>query len=387
MLRFSPRCRGFLHQPTHARKGEVIVNADFWRGRRVLVTGHTGFKGAWLCLWLQLMGATVTGYALPPATQPNLFKAARLGRGMRAVEGDVRDLDRLTAALREARPEVVLHLAAQPIVRRSYEDPVGTFSTNILGTVHLLEAVRRAGGVRSLVVVTSDKCYENREWLWSYREKSALGGRDPYSASKAAAELVTRAYRSSFFSGEDAETRVATARAGNVVGGGDWAEDRLVPDTVRALEAGRPVELRYPGAIRPWQHVLDPLSGYLRLAELLHRDEGAGFADAWNFAPHEEDARSVGWLAERLQRAWGIEPTWQPQEGPRHHEHIFLKLDATKARVELAWTSRLRIDETVEWTVDWYRRFAAGEDARSLSEGQIADYSVSQVAAPEGSPA
>lgn len=370
--------------PIPPRKGEVIVNAEFWRERRVLVTGHTGFKGAWLCLWLQLMGATVTGYALAPATHPNLFTSARVGRGMRSVQGDVRALDRVVETVREAAPEVVFHLAAQPIVRHSYEDPVGTFSTNILGTVHLLDAVRRAGGVRSMVVVTSDKCYENREWLWSYREKSALGGRDPYSASKAAAELVTRAYRASYFDERPGATRIATARAGNVVGGGDWAEDRLVPDTVRALEAGQPVELRYPGAIRPWQHVLDPLSGYLRLAELLHRDEGATFAGAWNFAPHEEDARSVGWLAEQLQRAWGVEPAWQPQKGPRHHEHIFLKLDATKARVELDWQSRLRIDQTVEWTVDWYRRFAQGEDAGELTAAQITAYTDRAVALAAG---
>jgi CDP-glucose 4,6-dehydratase len=355
------------------REGGVIVSTDFWRERRVFVTGHTGFKGAWLCLWLQLMGATVTGYALAPATQPNLFQSARIGRGMRSIEGDVRDLDHLARAVREARPEVVLHLAAQPIVRRGYEDPVGTLSTNVLGTVHLLEAVRRCGDVRSLVVVTSDKCYENREWLWSYREKSALGGRDPYSASKAAAELVTRAYRESFFS-DDGATRIATARAGNVVGGGDWAEDRLVPDTIRALVAGRPVDLRYPSAIRPWQHVLDPLAGYLRLAELLHGPEGAAVAEAWNFAPHEEDARSVGWLVERLQRAWGATPSWQPQEGPRPHEHIFLKLDSTRARVELAWSPQLRIDETVRWVTAWYRGFEAGDDPRELVARQLVAY-------------
>lgn len=355
------------------REGGVIVNAGFWRDRRVFVTGHTGFKGAWLCLWLEVMGAAVTGYALPPATKPNLFQAARVGRGVRSIEGDIRDLEHLTRALQESRAEVVLHLAAQPIVRRSYEDPVGTFSTNVLGTVHLLEAARRAGDIRSLVVVTSDKCYENREWLWSYREKSALGGRDPYSASKAAAELVTRAYRESYFS-DDGTTRVATARAGNVVGGGDWAEDRLVPDTIRALVEARPVDLRYPSAIRPWQHVLDPLSGYLRLAELLDGTEGGAFAQGWNFAPHEEDARSVGWLVERLQRAWGAAPSWKPQEGPRPHEHIFLKLDSTRARVELGWSPQLRIDETVRWVTDWYRGFEAGEDARALVEQQIGDY-------------
>ncbi|HSM14958.1 MAG TPA: CDP-glucose 4,6-dehydratase [Thermoanaerobaculia bacterium] len=363
----------------------VIVRESFWRGRRVLVTGHTGFKGAWLCLWLQIMGAQVTGYALPPATRPNLFVAARLARGMRSLEADVRDLPHLEEALRESRAEVVLHLAAQPIVRRSYDDPVGTFSTNVLGTVHALEAVRQAESVRSMVVVTSDKCYENREWHWPYREKSALGGRDPYSASKACAELVASAYRRSYFDSADSP-EVATARAGNVIGGGDWAEARLVPDTIRSLEAGEPVELRYPEAVRPWQHVLDPLAGYLALAERLHGEDGAQFAEAWNFAPAEEDARAVGWLVERLQEGWGIAPRWRPQDGPRPHEHIYLKLDASKARARLGWVPRLTVSETVAWTVEWYRRFGAGEDARDLAEEQIHRYLVG-TEAPAAEPA
>jgi CDP-glucose 4,6-dehydratase len=349
-----------------------MVHPEFWRDRRVLVTGHTGFKGAWLCAWLQLLGAQVSGYALSAATHPSLYLAARIGRGMRSIEGDVRDAEHLARVLAEARPEVVFHLAAQPIVRQSYADPVGTFSTNVLGTVHLLDAVRRAGGVRAVVVVTSDKCYENREWYWSYREKSALGGRDPYSASKACAELVTRAYRDSFFA-EPGATLVASARAGNLIGGGDWAEDRLVPDTVRALVEGRPVELRYPNAIRPWQHALDPLAGYLVLAERLHED-GEPYAEAWNFAPYEEDARTVGWLAERVQEAWGVAPHWRPQEGPRPHEHIFLKLDASKARALLGWEPRLPVASAVEWVADWYRAFYAGEDARDLVEKQIARF-------------
>ena len=353
-----------------------MVRESFWRGRRVLITGHTGFKGAWLAIWLQMLGAQVAGFALPAAGHPNLYLAARVGRGMRSREGDVRNLDALHATVRDLQPEVILHLAAQPIVRLSYADPVGTFSTNVLGTVHLLEAARRVESVRSLVVVTSDKCYENREWHWSYREKSALGGRDPYSASKACAELVTRAFRKSFFEGDGDEARelaVATARAGNVIGGGDWAEDRLVPDTVRALNAGRTVELRYPEAIRPWQHVLEPLSGYLQLAERLH-EEGSRFAQPWNFAPPEEDARAVGWLVQRIQRRWGVAAEWSPQGGPRPHEHIYLKLDSSKARAQLGWGSRLRIDETVAWTVDWYREFGRGADARALVERQIAAY-------------
>ncbi len=349
-----------------------MVRPEFWRERRVFVTGHTGFKGAWLCAWLQMLGAQVTGYALPAATNPNLYLAARVGRGMRSVEGDVRDLGRLSQALEEARPEVVLHLAAQPIVRQSYADPVGTLSTNIMGAVHLLEAVRQYGETKAVVMVTSDKCYENRDWYWSYREKSALGGRDPYSVSKACAELITRAYRKSYFEAGE-KTFVASARAGNVIGGGDWAADRLVPDTVRALAEGKAVELRYPNAIRPWQHVLDALAGYLILAERLHAD-GEPYADGWNFAPREDDARTVGWIAERLQNAWGVTPQWRPQEGPRPHEHIFLKLDSSKARALLAWEPKLPVESAIDWVVDWYRAFYDDADASELVEQQLARY-------------
>jgi CDP-glucose 4,6-dehydratase len=346
----------------------------FWRGKRVLVTGHTGFKGAWLCLLLGSMGASVRGFALPPHTQPNLFSAARLARSMRSDEGDVRDLPSVERALDAARPEVVFHLAAKALVRESYDDPTGTISTNVVGTANVLEAVRRRGDTRAVVVVTSDKCYENREWHWPYREDSALGGRDPYSASKACAELVVRAFRESYFAGAGKDApAVATARAGNVVGGGDWSADRLVPDTVRALAAGRPVELRFPQAIRPWQHVLEPLSGYLLLAERLH-DDGPDCAEAWNFAPPEEDAKPVGWLVAHLQEAWGHGTGWVPQEGPRPHEHVFLKLDSGKAQSRLGWSPRLRIDGTVAWVVDWYRRHAEGSDALALCEEQIHRY-------------
>lgn len=338
----------------------------------MLVTGHTGFKGAWLTSWLLRHGARVSGFALAPATTPSLYAASGLADEMQSLEGDVRDLDAVARAFAETRPEIVLHLAAQPIVRQSYDDPAGTFATNVMGTVHVLDAVRRVGTTRAVVVVTSDKCYENREWVWSYREKSALGGRDPYSASKACAEFVARCYRNSFFK-VTGDVFVATARAGNVVGGGDWAADRLVPDTVRALRDGEPVELRYPNAVRPWQHVLDPLSGYLKLAENLHAG-GDPFAEGWNFAPWEEDARTVGWVAERLQNAWGVAPAWRPQEGPRHHEHIFLKLDSSKARHLLGWQPRLRIEDTVDWTVEWYRAFYDGAPARDLVADQIARY-------------
>lgn len=349
------------------------MNSSFWQGKRVLVTGHTGFKGAWLCLLLQAMGAQVHGFALAPHTRPNLFTAARVGRNMRSEEGDVRDLEAVSRTVREVRPEIVFHLAAQALVRESYRDPTGTISTNVVGTANLLEAIRRQGGTRAVVIVTSDKCYENREWYWSYREKSALGGRDPYSVSKACAELVVRAYRESFFSGGDGAPAVASVRAGNVVGGGDWSADRLVPDTVRALQGGRPVELRFPGATRPWQHVLEPLSGYLLVGERLH-DEGHDWAEAWNFAPPEEDAKPVGWLVDHLQRAWGRETGWVPQEGPQPHEHIFLKLDSSKARARLGWSPRLRIDDTVAWVVDWYRQYTEGADAFDLCDRQIQRY-------------
>lgn len=352
------------------------MDPSFWNGKRVFVTGHTGFKGAWLCLLLSLFGAQVYGYARPPHTLPNLFRSARVGGGLRhSANGDVRDLEALSAAVAEADPEVVFHLAAQAIVRDSYSDPTDTFSTNVMGTANLLESVRRHPSARAVVIVTSDKCYENREWWWSYREKSALGGRDPYSASKACAELVTAAFRRSYFDAKtDSPVAVASVRAGNVIGGGDWSRDRLVPDTIQALTENRPVELRFPNAIRPWQHVLEPLSGYVMLAERLHGPDGADFAEGWNFAPPEEDAKSVGWLVEKLQRAWGVEPQWAPQGGPKPHEHIYLKLDASKARAKLGWNPRLRIEDTVAWVVDWYRAVHQGADAHDLCLASIERY-------------
>ena len=347
---------------------------SFWQGKRVLITGHTGFKGGWLAVWLRRLGAEVAGYALPPEGEPSLFAAARVGEGIVHVEGDLRNGGRLGRAFSDHRPEVVFHLAAQALVRRGYRDPDGTFDVNVLGTLRLLEAVRERPEVRSVVVVTSDKCYDNREWEWPYREGDALGGRDPYAASKACAELVTAAYRASFLPGRgDRRVAVASARSGNVVGGGDWAEDRLVPDLLAALAAGRPARIRSPEAVRPWQHVLEPLAGYLLLAERLWSD-GEQFAGAWNFGPDERDARPVAWLADRLCAAWGGGAGWErdPESGP--HEAHLLRLDASRARARLGWAPRLRLAEALEWVVEWHRAHAAGGDVRAVTEEQLERY-------------
>jgi CDP-glucose 4,6-dehydratase len=348
------------------------VDKSFWQGKRVFLTGHTGFKGSWLSLWLGALGAEVTGYALAPPTEPNLFALARVGERLRSVTGDVRDLEALTAALVEARPEVVFHLAAQPLVRESYQDPITTFSTNIMGSAHLLEAVRRAGGVRSVVMITSDKCYRNREWVWGYRENEMMGGLDPYSSSKGAAELVIQAMRHSFF-GKGAA--VASARAGNVIGGGDWSADRLVPDVLKALSENRQVLLRNPIATRPWQHVLEPLHGYLRLAEALHR-EGHSFAEAWNFGPEDRSAVSVAQVVELLHRIWGSSLTWGEDEGFNPHEDTFLKLDASKAATRLGWHPILSLEETLTWIVAWHKAYLSGDNMRRVTEEQISAFMV-----------
>lgn len=355
----------------------VVMDTGFWRGRRVFLTGHTGFKGSWLALWLQKLGAEVSGYALAPDTEPALFRLARTDQGMDSTLGDVRDLDALAAAMAKARPEVVLHLAAQALVRRSYQDPVATYATNVMGTVNLLEAVRRTPGVRAVVVVTTDKCYENREWPWAYREDEALGGFDPYSSSKGCAELVAAAYRRSFFHPDQYGVHgvaVATARAGNVLGGGDWAPDRLVPDILKAFEAGREVVIRSPGAVRPWQHVLEPLSGYLTLAEALHRD-GPACAEAWNFGPWDADARPVRWIVERLAALWGEGAGYRievPPDAP--HEAHQLKLDIAKARARLGWQPRWALSGCLEAVVEWHRAYLDHADLRALTLRQIAAY-------------
>jgi len=346
----------------------VGLNSSFWRGKRVLVTGHTGFKGSWLTQWLKRAGADGTGFALAPPTTPSLFDRARVGDGIRSIEGDIRDLDALGRAVAEAKPEIVVHMAAQSLVRASYDDPVGTYATNVMGTVHLLDAVRRAGSARVVLVVTSDKCYENREWLWPYRENEPMGGKDPYSSSKACAELVTSAYRASFFNGASSP-RVASVRAGNVIGGGDWAKDRLVPDLVRAFQSGTPTVIRNPGATRPWQFVLDPLAGYLRLAEALWND--GTLAEGWNFGPHDADVRPVRWIADRLAGAWGNGAAWRTEAGESPHEAFTLKLDSSRARMLLGWQPRVALESAIDWIVEFQKELDAGGDAAALLDRQI----------------
>jgi CDP-glucose 4,6-dehydratase len=352
------------------------MNRTFWEGKKVLITGHTGFKGSWLSLWLQSLGANVVGYALPPPTQPSLFEIANVADGMTSIIGDVRDLEHLRSVIADHRPEILFHLAAQPLVRYSYENPVETYTTNVIGTVNVLEAVRQVGGTQVVINVTSDKCYENKEWVWGYRENEPMGGHDPYSSSKGCAELVTSAYRKSYFSDkDDARHRVAVAsvRAGNVIGGGDWAKDRLVPDIMKAMMAEKPVIIRYPRAIRPWQHVLEPLNGYLRLAEQLWQD-GPNFVGGWNFGPNDEDAQPVSWIVERLTKLWGENARWELDMAKHPHEAHYLKLDCSKARSLLQWSPKLSLSSALQWIVEWYQSYQQNKDMHHLTETQIVRY-------------
>lgn len=346
---------------------DLALKPSFWAGKRVLVTGHTGFKGCWLSIWLLRLGAKPAGYSLAPATDPNLFEMADLASDMRSEFGDVRDLAHLSGFVDEYQPEIIIHMAAQSLVRPSYTDPVETFASNAMGTVHILEAARHVDSVRSIVNVTTDKCYENVEREAGYREDEPLGGHDPYSASKACAEIITSSYRRSF------SLPVASARAGNVIGGGDWAEDRLLPDMMRAFSNGDEVSIRNPGSTRPWQHVLEPLSGYLRLAERLYADPE--FAEAWNFGPDDDDAKPVAWLADRVTELWGPGASWSQeanQEQP--HEAGFLRLNCDKSKRQLGWQPRTRLDDALQWTVDWYQRYQRGEDMRAFTEQQLSDF-------------
>ena len=352
------------------------MTPEFWRNKRVFLTGHTGFKGSWLSLWLQDLGAKVTGYALEPPTNPNLFVEAKVADGMHSIIGDIRDLESLQLALTDVRPEIVIHMAAQPLVRLSYDHPVETYATNVMGTVHLLESVRLVGGVKAIVNVTTDKCYENREWEWGYRENEPMGGYDPYSNSKGCSELVSAAYRSSFFNKSQFGRHgvaLSTARAGNVIGGGDWARDRLIPDVLAAFQQHLPVTIRNPHSLRPWQYVLEPLRGYLLLAEKLY-NQGADYAEGWNFGPNDEDARSVGWIVEQLVNMWGGDASWIQDSGDHPHEANYLKLDISKAKARLGWHPRLRLEESLRLIVNWTQARLEGEDVRAFSLGQIRAY-------------
>jgi len=348
----------------------LVIDPSFWKGKRVFVTGHTGFKGGWICLWLKHLGVEVIGYSLEPATVPSLFEAADVGEGMQSIFGDIRDHAKLSKAISESKPDVVIHMAAQPLVRYSYAQPAETYEVNVMGTVHLLEGVRTTPSVKAVVNVTSDKCYENRERVLGYRENEAMGGVDPYSSSKGCAELVTSAYRQSFF--EPAGIALASARAGNVIGGGDWAADRLIPDFLRAMDAGETLNIRSPQAVRPWQHVLEPLSGYLMLAEQLYSN-GASFAEGWNFGPSDDDSRTVSWIIERMAEM-RKDINWQCDEAPQLHEANLLKLDSSKARRQLNWQPLWQLQTALQKTLEWHEAWRNAEDMRAVSLAQINDY-------------
>jgi CDP-glucose 4,6-dehydratase len=352
------------------------MDGEFWKGKRVLVTGHTGFKGSWLVLWLQALGAETIGYSLPPPTQPSLFERAHVSNGMTSITGDIRDFEFLKRVIAEKKPEVVIHLAAQTVVRCSYANPIETYSINVMGTVNLLEAIRQLDLPCAVVNVTSDKCYENKNSIWGYRENEPFGGRDPYSSSKACAELVTSAFRESYFRDDKSQrprVLVASGRAGNVIGGGDWTKDQLVPDIMRAFINGRSVHIRNPHAVRPWQFVLEPLCGYLLLAEYLW-NHGLEYAEGWNFGPYEGDSRPVSWIVQHISTVWGNSARWEMDQGIHPHEDHILKLDISKARSRLGWSPKIRLDRAIEWVVEWYKAYQEGKDLRALTNAQIKRY-------------
>jgi CDP-glucose 4,6-dehydratase len=349
-----------------------MVNSEFWKGKKVFITGHTGFKGSWLSIWLNSMGAILTGYALVPNTKPNFFDAALVADDMESIVGDVRDLDKLTQAMSGFAPDIVIHMAAQPLVRLSYKNPVDTYSTNVMGTVNLLEAVRSVASVKAVVNVTTDKCYENKEWSWGYREDEPMGGHDPYSNSKGCSELVTAAYRSSFFNGSGS-ANIASGRAGNVIGGGDWAEDRLIPDFFRSFENNQSVVIRNPSATRPWQHVLEPLSGYLVLAEQLYLN-GDRYAEAWNFGPEDDDVKPVRSIIEYLVERWGDGASWIHDESEQPHEAQLLKLDISKAKQLLGWQPKWSLFRALDSIVEWQKIWLSGGDLKMVTLKQIRQF-------------
>jgi len=354
-----------------------MIDHHFWHNKRVFLTGHTGFKGSWLCLWLHTLGAKVSGYALNPPTNPSLFELCKIDTLVQSTIADVRDDAALTKAMLAAQPEIVIHMAAQPLVRDSYKIPVETYSINVMGTVNLLEAIRQCKTVKAVINVTTDKCYENKEWVWGYRENEPLGGYDPYSNSKACSELVTAAYRNSYFNPKDYAAHcvaVASARAGNVIGGGDWAPDRLIPDCVSAILKGEKIIIRSPRSIRPWQHVLEPLSGYLMLAQKLY-EEGPRYAEAWNFGPDDSDAKPVEWLVQRLCAKWGSGASYSIDKGRHPHEAHYLKLDCSKAKSELGWQPRWGLEKALESIVAWTQTYQQSLDLQKICVKQIEEYS------------
>ena len=353
------------------------INQVFWKNKKVLITGHTGFKGAWLSLWLQNLGAEVIGISLDSPTTPSLYEQANVAKGMISLRQDIRDGEAIKKLFQQHKPEIVFHLAAQPLVRYSYREPVETYETNVMGTLHILEGIRSIDSVRSAVMITTDKCYQNKEWVWGYRETDALGGHDPYSSSKGAAELLISSYRDSYFSQDKYskhKTAIASVRAGNVIGGGDWADDRLIPDIIRAFENNEKVVIRNPKSTRPWQHVLEPLSGYLKLAEQLEKN-GSKYAQAWNFGPIEEDARSVQWIVEKMTKLWGDNADWIDDEsGHLPHEANYLKLDCSKAHMKLNWYPKWDLCQTLSKIVEWHKLDCSGNKCRDLCLEQINEY-------------
>ncbi len=355
-----------------------MINIEFWKGKKVLVTGHTGFKGSWLSLWLQNMGAEVVGVSLDPPTSPSLYEQAEVANGMISLREDIRNLDKMKSIFMEYQPEIVFHLAAQPLVRYSYREPVETYATNVMGTLHILEAMRTSGSVRAAVMITADKCYENREWEWGYRENEPMGGHDPYSSSKGCAELLIASYQNSYFPSQEYaqhQTAIASVRAGNVIGGGDWAEDRLIPDIIRAFEKGEAVQIRNPNAIRPWQHVLEPLAGYVELAERLF-EEGTDWAQGWNFGPQEEDAKPVGWIVKEMTKQWGEDATWNIDKGDHPHEANYLKLDCSKAHNRLQWWPKWDLRTALKMIVEWHKVHIDGSNMKQICIQQITEYQV-----------
>ena len=345
------------------------LNSGFWNGKRVLITGHTGFKGSWLSIWLHSMGAVLRGAALEPATAPSMFEIANVENVIESCIVDIRDFNKIRECIAAFKPEIIFHMAAQPLVRLSYEQPLETYETNIMGTLNVLEAARSVGCVRSIINITTDKCYENREWFWGYRENEPMGGHDPYSSSKGCVEIASESYRRSFLNREG--IAMATARAGNVIGGGDWSSDRLLPDILRSIEANKPVVIRNPKSIRPWQHVLEPLSGYLILGEKLYGEQGLEFTEGWNFGPIDDDARPVQWIVEKVCNAWSHEAEWSIEAGKHPHEANFLKLDISKARQRLNWFPHWNLEVALEKTISWHRAWINGEDMSRVCLEQI----------------